>query len=408
MFPTTHESPILGVMERTLLTILVVSGLLPACGSGRWREPLGVVSMCARQDSTAPTTWLYPNPQIPFDPLGSERSGCLGLAERWEQRLEVNCQAVDAAGVLLADWPCLAEPPPEHLAGRARAVRVVAACQPRAEIPVRDFRGAVTIPLPEPERAYLGPEATELELALATAHGARGTRLRFPPNTEVEILRRLPDEAGGCAIRAVRVIDSGGARFPVVTPGATVGRIESAVFYVPASALNAQPHPGPSASHWVAEQEAAEHARRRADAEREAAVVTAVADREVQSGRCDPERQARLEQLREHLAMVMRTQDRMTLRWHEVVVATPDGVEVEFRPLASGAYHVFAAGFLPMTMVVREPDGSEIASPSPYATVLDVTGAEGATRLVRANPGERFRVRASGRGCTLLAAFWQP
>lgn len=150
-----------------------------------------------------------------------------------------------------------------------------------------------------------------------------------------------------------------------------------------------------------------DQAERRAKAQ---AARDAVVAAEIKSGRCSGDRYNRLQQamvVLKHLfdsASSGSGTDYFTIIGHDAVVATPDGTPLEMSDWLGGELHVFAVGFDPVKLDVRDAKGYALTTRSPWERLVGSVSDNTDSRVLMADSGDKYTLKVKGKGCALVLA----
>jgi hypothetical protein len=310
----------------------------------------------------------------------------------------------------------------------AYTIRVEADCQPDNELKV-DVDGSTStgdllrLGMPKTERMYLKTEQTLEEFPEAMTNRAnvgtglpgggeinksQGAVASFPPNTVVDVVRRWTDHEthSKCSLGIVRIVDAGG---PVpwlderrnTNPRAT--DVTGRSFVVSLEDLTNKKI-GLSAAEYLAQKSDA-HRQQTAQARQDLAAVEAD---EIKSGRCEGSRAANMQNVAAGLGRLFSDglssgQDVFVILDKKIVVATKDGTPVNLDAKTGGDEHLYAIGFKPLRIDLKDSTGYPVRTASPYATVVQsASGGDVDSRNFRANASEQLSARIIGSGCALL------
>ena len=150
---------------------------------------------------------------------------------------------------------------------------------------------------------------------------------------------------------------------------------------------------------WTEEEAAKQRAQ-------EAELRRAVLTEELVTGRCEAQRAEELERKLARLSEQLKSPDSgdgFSLIHHELLVATGEGTPVPLEDLAGGELHLFAIGFDPVQIAVRDVHGNSLGLEDPLERTLPGrAGFPIASRVVLVNADDKLSIKVSGTGCTLL------
>lgn len=132
------------------------------------------------------------------------------------------------------------------------------------------------------------------------------------------------------------------------------------------------------------------------------------ADAEVTSGKCAPEREARLVNMREKLVAVFNapgtlTIEQPTVREAKILVATESGASATMSVGAGKDAHVLAIALAPVKLEARNQKGVAATEMTEYeALAQQVAGPNTASRRMAATPGDDLTMTVRGHGCALV------
>ena len=266
--------------------------------------------------------------------------------------------------------------------------------------------GPCGAPVTPPKRAYLKNEGRgvkhdgsrrSVEQAdfdpIPTVAGPRHQTTWLPPNTSVDVLRRLQLRGTGvegslCGLVAVRVVDAGGA----VEPG-TVFALPAGLVVDQASGIS----PAEAVRRKNAEVNAAKDAR--------VAGAREAADREVATGRCSDEHVQRLRDGLQVLGSAIRD-ERWVLAGHKFAVATKDGAALSFTAATPGEHHIFAVAFGKADLSAVDAQGYRVGSSSVFdPMVAGAFSLPTRSAVVTATGGDEMKLSVKGHGCALVIAL---
>ena len=136
----------------------------------------------------------------------------------------------------------------------------------------------------------------------------------------------------------------------------------------------------------------------------EAELRRAVLTEELVTGHCEAQRAEEMERTLARVFEKLKAPESgegFSLIRHQLLVATGDGTNVTLEALAGGALHLFAIGFDPVKLEVRDLHGNEAGLEDPLERTLGEAGPT-ASRVVEVNADEKLSVKVSGTGCTLV------
>lgn len=154
-------------------------------------------------------------------------------------------------------------------------------------------------------------------------------------------------------------------------------------------------------------------AKDRDEREREAREKSARDQRlqlEITSGRCS---EARYNILQEALMVVKQlfdgassgsSQDLFTILGHDTVVATPEGTSLELSAWLGGELHLFAIGFDPVKLDLRDEKGYAIKTRSVWERLLRGQSEHTDSRAFVAASGSKYALKVKGKGCAMVLA----
>lgn len=368
----------------------------------RTRLILGLLAVASASCGGTSYTIARPLPVVGENDPVCEDDRCTRLHVAAREALEPACTIIDAGGSDVGTADCETS---AFLPARLR-LRVTMRCHEDVIIEPRAGEIRIDRRPVAPLRRYLRPGEPAVvmdDTAGRYLRIAHGVRVALPPNTQVDVLHRWPDEEGACTRALVRIADAGGAtfmppeRFGPPGPARLAGRHA----WVALDALMESPEGTLTAVESVQAQERARH-------EEAARIARSIADEEIRTGRCDDVRHAALEELLARDLSIARGMSEPNGVWdligHEFVVASDTPTQMIFRPTLGGEYHIIAVGAPPLALDVIDRDGASVRMQSPYERVFASTGT-GASRLLVGRPREEFTVRVRGAGCVLLMAF---
>lgn len=258
----------------------------------------------------------------------------------------------------------------------------------------------------QPKRAYLksegrgikhDPQRRSVEQGdfdpIPTVGGMRDRTTWLPPNTAVDVVRRIELRGTGvqgtaCGLVAVRVVDAGGAAEP------------GSVFAIPAGLVADQPSgdsPAEAVQRKRAEGKAAQDER--------VAAARAVVERELQTGRCSDEH---VERLRGGLQLLTASikNDPWLIVAHKFAVATKDGALLSLTAGTAGEHHVFAVAFRKGELTALDAQGYRVGAASDYdALVAGAFNLPTRSAVVTTNAGDELKLKVKGEGCALVLAL---
>lgn len=151
--------------------------------------------------------------------------------------------------------------------------------------------------------------------------------------------------------------------------------------------------------------------RRQARAEEESR-IRAVAAEETRDGRCLPERSQqvqgvllRLGQIFESMGTTGSSFELWLVEDHEIFAIHPGGSARAFTPSLGGEYHLFALGYEPLDLRVRDGAGNLFDQPrSPYEAIVANFAPHADSVTLRLNGRDRVTAEIDGLGCALFLA----
>jgi hypothetical protein len=145
--------------------------------------------------------------------------------------------------------------------------------------------------------------------------------------------------------------------------------------------------------------------RASAAAQRRAAEARKALSDESRSGRCTDEHHAAFEVAVNQAKHVFTASDGWDLVGHDMLPATESGAKLSLRTGIGGETHIFALGFAPLELEVRDRHGYPVTLESNFVQMFLYMSQHSQSRVVQANMGEEIEIQVKGVGCVLAMAF---
>ena len=268
----------------------------------------------------------------------------------------------------------------------------------RAESTLEEFPEALTN---RANQATFGPGSVYV-------NKSNGAVTTLPPNTAVDLLRRVTDHETHktCSLGVVRIVDAGGPAPRLDARRNTHPKMQDVtgkLYVVTLDDLTSE-QTGPSPAEYLAQKQGAQK-QESAQARQDAAAVQV---EEIKTGRCEDARAAKMQNTAANLGRFFTDgmssgSDSFMMIDKKIVVATKSGTPVTVDGKSGGDEHLYAIGFDPVRIELKDSTGYPVRTVSPYATVVQsASGGSVDSRTFHANLGEQLQAKVAGSGCTLV------